>query len=66
MAIKKEIDHDYYAHLSLNEGAYFFEKGDAVINKTEISKLFEKVADGTKVLERCQGTGQWHLLKLTR
>lgn len=52
MAIKKEIDHNYYAHLSLNEGAYFFEKGDAVINKTEISKLFEKVADGTKVLER--------------
>lgn len=52
MAIKKEVDHHYYTHLSLNEGAYFFEKGDAVINKTAISCLFDKVADGTKVLER--------------
>lgn len=52
MAIKKEIDHSYYVHLSLNEGAYFFEKGNAVINKTIISKLFDNVADGTKVLER--------------
>ena len=52
MAIKKEIDHGYYAHLSLNEGAYFFEKGDVNINKTVISDLFDKVADGTKVLER--------------
>lgn len=52
MAIKKEIDHGYYAHLSLNEGAYFFEKGDVNINKTVISNLFDKVADGTKVLER--------------
>ena len=52
MSIKKEVDHNYYAHLSLNEGAYFFEKGDAVINKTAISGLFDKVADGAKVLER--------------
>lgn len=52
MAIKKEKDSNYYVHLSLNEGAYFFEKGDAVINKTVISKLFDNVADGTKVLER--------------
>lgn len=52
MAIKKEKDCDYYVHLSLNEGAYFFEKGDAVINKTAISNLFDNVADGNKVLER--------------
>ena len=52
MAIKKEIDHDYYAHLSLNEGAYFFERGDVTITKTAISNLFDKVGDGTKVLER--------------
>jgi len=52
MAIMKEKDSDYYVHLSLNEGAYFFEKGDAVINKTAISNLFDNVADGNKVLER--------------
>lgn len=50
--MKKEIDHNYYSHLSLNEGAYFFERGDVTINKTVVSTLFDKVADGTKVLER--------------
>lgn len=52
MAIKKEVDRGYYSHLSLNEGAYFFEKGDVTITKTAISKLFDQVADGTRVLER--------------
>lgn len=50
--MKREIDHDHYSHLSLNEGAYFFERGDMVINKTVISNLFDKVATDAKVVER--------------
>lgn len=50
--MKGEIDHNHYSHLSLNEGAYFFEKGDVVIKKSVISDLFDKVANNTKVLER--------------
>lgn len=50
--MKKEINHNHYAHLSLNEGAYFFEKGDLVINKTVISDLFDNVAHGVNVVER--------------
>ena len=50
--MKREIDHNYYSHLSLNEGAYFFEKGNMVINKQVISCLFDEIADGIKVIER--------------
>ena len=50
--MKGEIDHSHYSHLSLNEGAYFFEKGDARISKIVISDLFDKVANGNKVIER--------------
>lgn len=52
MAIKREIDNGVYSHLSLNEGAYFFEKGTAKTTKTAISELFDNVADGAKVYER--------------
>lgn len=50
--MKEEIDHNHYSHLSLNEGTYFFEKGDMKINKTVVSGLFDKVAKNTKVIER--------------
>ena len=50
--MKREINHDHYSHLSLNEGAYFFERGDMVINKTVISNLFDNVATDAKVVER--------------
>lgn len=52
MIMKKEIDHHHYAHLSLNEGAYFFEKRDMVINNSVVSGLFDRVADDAKVMER--------------
>ena len=50
--MKKEINHNYYAHLSLNEGAYFFEKGDMNIDQLVISDLFDKVADDANEVER--------------
>lgn len=50
--MKREIDHDHYSHLSLNEGAYFFERGDMDIDNSVVSDLFDKVATGAKVVER--------------
>lgn len=50
--MKKEIDHDHYSHLSLNEGAYFFERGDMDIDNSVVSDLFDKVATDAKVVER--------------
>ncbi len=50
--MKKEKDHNHYSHLSLNEGAYFFERGDMEIDNSVVSDLFDKVADNTKVIER--------------
>lgn len=50
--MKKQINHGYYSHLSLNGGAYFFERGDVCINNDVVSDLFDKVAYNTKVIER--------------
>lgn len=50
--MKKQIDHNHYEHLALNEGAYFFERGAAIINKEVIADLFDKVSEETQVLER--------------
>lgn len=50
--MKREINHNHYSHLSLNEGAYFFEKGDMDIDNLVVSDLFDKVATDAKIVER--------------
>lgn len=51
--IKKDITKmDLSSHLYLNEGAYFFQNADRDLSKSMINELFDKITEGTKVLER--------------
>lgn len=44
--------YNLYAHILLNEGAYFFKKGNAIISKASIEELFSTVSEEQGVLAR--------------
>ena len=49
----RNIDkYNLYDHILLNEGAYFFKRGNASISKVSIEKLFSSVAEEQIVLAR--------------
>lgn len=49
----RNIDkYNLYDHILLNEGAYFFKRGNASISKVSIEELFSSVAEEQVVLAR--------------
>lgn len=47
----RNIDkYNLYDHILLNEGAYFFKRGNASISKVSIEELFSSVAEEQVVL----------------
>lgn len=46
MAMPNIDRYSLYDHLALNEGAYFYLRGDAMINNKAITRLFDEVLDG--------------------